>query len=143
MNSTRMMRAVALCSALLCFSATIAWAGCDNKDRPATPKGLRAAYGRVSVILAWTDQQTRTGLTYYDIHVRDKNGNSIPGMDITGGAGQSSTVGQLGQYIWHNAPSSPEYTFSMRARTKAGTEGCVSAEESESVTISRAQPISR
>jgi hypothetical protein len=94
-----------------------------------------------TVLLIWTDQQTRTGLTYYDIYVRGKN-NAILGADITGGAGQQSTAGQIGQFTFHNLPTSSEYTFSMRARTKPGTDGCVSATTSQAVTISAFHPSS-
>ncbi len=147
MNSTRVLRTATLCSALLFFSTTVTWAGCDNKDRPATPTGLKLGLGNplpvnrsanFAIVLSWGSPQTRTGLTYYDIHVRDKSGKGIPGMDITGGAGQPAGPGGFGEYVWKNPPRSDEYDVSMRARTKAGTDGCISANESATAIITHA-----
>jgi hypothetical protein len=146
MNSGRVVRTAVLCSTLLCFSASIAWASCDDKDRPKTPTNLKVAMGNpplanvkttYRLVLAWTQNQTRTGSTCYDIHVRDKKGNDIPGMGVTGGACQPSTAGGQGQFAWHDPPYSKEYKISMRARTKSGTEGCISETESETITVAR------
>jgi len=59
-------------------------------------------------------------------------------MDITGGAGQPAGPGGFGEYVWKNPPRADEYDVSMRARTKAGTDGCISANESETVKITHA-----
>jgi hypothetical protein len=142
MNLSRVMRNAALSGALVCFSTTIAWAGCDNKDRPATPTGLRLSVGTTGwqgpapkvLFLLWQNNQTRTGLTYFDIHLRDGKGKNL-GVDVTGGAGQEMKSGERGTYTFHNPPPADEYVVSMRARTKAGTEGCVSGAESEPASI--------
>ena len=141
MNSRRVVRTGMLCSALLCFSATIVWASCDKKDRPKTPTNLKASMGRApgSALLIWRFEQTRTGLTYYDIFVRGPGDKNL-GVDVTRGAAQHSEVGQTGQFSFDNLPPSPEYNFAMRARTPGG---CVSEETSEWVKISPFAPTSK
>ena len=128
MNANRTLRRGALCFALLCLSSTAVWAGCDNKDRPATPSNLKASFGTVdgSFLLIWRNEQTRTGLTTYDIYVRGPNNQNL-GVDVTGGAAQHSTAGQIGSYSFRNVPFATEYNFAMRARTP---DGCVSAQTS-------------
>lgn len=127
-----MKRSIAIAAALaVSFSTTIAWAGCENKDRPATPTDLAITHGVAAgtFTLFWTNHQTRTGLTYFDIHVRGPNGQDLH-KDVTGGAGQAIKNGGLGEFKFTKVPAVHEYTISMRARTKAGTEGCVSGAES-------------
>jgi len=142
MKGTQVLRSAALCSALLCLSSTIAWAGCDAKDRPATPINLRLGVGNPwtankssnwTLVLSWNSPQRRTGLTYFDVHVAGQ-----PGMSFTGGAGQPTGPGGFGEYAWHNPPRADEYDVSMRARTKGGTDGCISATESATARITHA-----
>ena len=111
--------------------SSTAQAGCENKDRPATPTDLTITHGVAAgtFTLFWTNHQTRTGLTYFDIHVRGPKNQDLH-KDIGGGAGQAIRNGGVGQFKFTNVPAVSEYTISMRARTKAGTEGCVSGAES-------------
>ena len=76
--------------------------------------------------LVWHNNQTRTGLTFFDIHVRDTNNKGI--LNITGGAGQVMTEGCCGMFLINNVPERKEIVASIRARTKSGSDGCVSPE---------------
>ena len=143
MNSSQIASA-ALLSALLCVSSTSSWAGCDDKDRPATPSNLTLGLGNPAprasslwaLVLGFTQNQTRTGTTYYDIQVLGPdNKTAIPGMGVTGGAGQPSRAGGVGTFAWRQPPRADAYNVSIRARTKGGTEGCVSKQWSETATF--------
>jgi hypothetical protein len=113
------------------FSTTIAWAACDNKDRPATPTDLTITQGGPpgSFTLFWKNHQKRTGLTYFDIHVRGPNNQDLH-KDVVGGAEQAITNGGVGNHKFSDVPAVSDYTISMKARTHAHTEGCVSLAES-------------
>lgn len=120
MNSNRLVRIAALCGALLGFSTTNTWASCS--DRPGTPNNLVAqnpASGQIS--LNW---HPTGGEKCYDIEV-SKNG-TVVGQSITGGnCGKSSIV-------FNDLGYGQNYCFRVRARTEAGTQGCISAQPSNS-----------
>ena len=103
--------------------------------RPAAPSNLTVGWGNPPkpgvklhvIVLGWRQNQTRSGTTYYDIHVTDGGGAAVKGMWVTGGAGQPSKAGGFGEFSWKNPPELDVYNFSVLARTKSGTDGCVSA----------------
>lgn len=136
MKSNRIARTTMLCGAVLCCSATITWASCDNKDRPKTPTNLKMTQGVAagSFTLFWTNNQTRTGLTYFNIFVRGPNNQDLH-KDVIGGAGQAIRNGGEGHFSFSNVPAVASYTITMRARTKAGNEGCLSATDLEALHV--------
>jgi hypothetical protein len=111
--------AAAFCLCLLPHAA--AFAGCG--DRPGTPSDVRAeALSQSSIKFSWRDT-TRPGEIplgpFYDIEVTDSNGKSL----------KQSTTGQgylFGGKVYKKLDFNKEYCFRIRARTEAGTQGCVS-----------------
>jgi hypothetical protein len=111
--------AAAFCLCLLPHAA--AFAGCG--DRPGTPADVRAeALSQSSIKFSWRDT-TRPGEIplgpFYDIEVTDSGGKSL----------KQSTTGQgylFGGKVYKKLDFNKEYCFRIRARTEAGTQGCVS-----------------
>ena len=108
-----------ICLCLLPHAAALA--GCG--DRPGTPTDVNAdALSQSSIKFKWRDT-TRPGEIplgpFYDIEVTDGNGKVLK---------QSSTgEGYLfGGKVYKKLSFNTEYCFRVRARTEAGTQGCVS-----------------
>jgi hypothetical protein len=106
-------------------------------DRPGTPTDVRAeALSQSSIKFSWRDT-TRPGEIplgpFYDIEVTNGAGQGQP---------QSSTgEGYLfGGKVYKGLNFNTEYCFRIRARTEAGTEGCVSAQWSARVCATTFTP---
>jgi len=126
----------AAAGALLIMTAT-AHASCGS--RPGTPNNVYAVPTSArSIALHWRNttnkEMNKSGSTskgdqphgmYFDISVRDGNGNQV-GRDITGGAFRNVTYGSLSSHVFENVAPSSTLCFQIRARTHAGTQGCVS-----------------
>jgi hypothetical protein len=104
--------------------AAPAAAGCDDDERPGTPHSLRAnPIGSTGITLQWS-----SNVGHYDIYIRDSAGQPVPeAPDITGGATNEN------YHDFFNLKPNRQYFFSMRARTKGGTQGCISKNTSETV----------
>ena len=105
--------------------AAPATAGCDDDERPPTPFSLRAnPIGSSGITLQWS-----SNVGHYDIYIRDKQGRPVPeAPDIVGGATNEN------YHDFFGLQPDKEYFFSIRARTKGGTQGCVSKNASETVS---------
>jgi hypothetical protein len=67
---------------------------------------------------------------YFDMYFRDGATKPI-GRDLTGArVGMSANYGEVTDYVFDKLSPNTKYCFALRARTEAGTQGCVSAETS-------------
>lgn len=121
---------VVYASAPMCvlLGATPAGASCD--DRPGTPNEVRAvATSPTTIELSWTNttRLNEAPNMCFDIYV---SGDSV-NRNITGGACAGNVgYGSRSSHVFTGLVPGTTYYFSMRARTAPGTEGCISALES-------------
>jgi hypothetical protein len=112
---------LAFAAAIIAASTGLAHASCG--DRPGTPNNVSATpLSSSSIKFSWHDT-TRPGEIplgpFYDISVTDNFGHPT-GLDSTG-------EGYLfGGKVYKNLAFNRTYCFKVRARTEAGTQGCVS-----------------
>lgn len=103
-------------------------------DRPGTPDQVTAEpLSATAVRLHWRNTTSKAGGSddmWFDIYVLNDRNQPI-GKNITGGAGQRG-VGyhQMSSVDINGLQPDVEYRFQMRARTGAGTAGCVSGQPS-------------
>lgn len=122
----------ASCFCLLPHAAALA---CSS--RPGTPTDVRAeALSQSSINFTWRDT-TRPGEIplgpFYDIEVTDSNGTSL----------RESLTGKgymFGGRVFKKLDFNKEYCFRIRARTEAGTKGCVSKRWSTRVCATTFSP---
>ena len=124
--------AAAFCLGLLPHAAALA---CSS--RPGTPTDVRAeALSQSSINFKWRDT-TRPGEIplgpFYDIEVTDSKGTSL----------KESMTGKgymFGGRVFKKLDFNKEYCFRIRARTEAGTKGCVSKNWSARVCATTFSP---
>jgi len=115
-------------------SISSAFASCD--DRPGTPVDTKTTPGIGTIVLSWRDT-TRPGEgSCHDIEIK----RTKPGDDrsVTGDVCLSG--GTNGDYLLQGLAFGEEYCFRIRARDRAGTQGCVSAQWSARVCDSALPP---
>ena len=123
--------------------------------RPGTPRDVKAfAESATAMRVEWTNTTGKyaakvglpvstesklfkeTGIpladasNYFDMYFRDGATKPI-GRDLTGvRIGHSGEYGEVTDYVFGNLSPNTRYCFALRARTEAGTQGCVSAQTS-------------
>jgi hypothetical protein len=122
-------------AALSLGSLTGAYADCDDDDRPGTPTDLVASAVGTNVTLTFRNT-AREGGRYWDIDVRDGAGNDRAigrggvshGTDFNTGYAASAAYGDKVVLYFSHQDIKPNSTvcFRVRARTGAGSQGCVS-----------------
>jgi PAN domain len=124
-------RISAICAAalgaLMAGSISTAFAACG--DRPGTPTNVKTSAGVGSITLSWLDTTRRGEGSCHDIEIL----RTAPGDDrsITGSVCLRGATD--GQYTVNNVVFGEQYCFRIRARDRAGTQGCVSAQWSNKV----------
>jgi hypothetical protein len=119
----------------LCLLPYAAALACSS--RPGTPTDVRAeALSQSSINFKWRDT-TRPGEIplgpFYDIEVTDSSGKSL----------KESLTGKgymFGGRVFKKLDFNKEYCFRIRARTEAGTQGCVSKNWSARVCATTFSP---
>ena len=128
MNPNRLVRIVMLCGALLGASSGAAWASCDS--RPGIPANLVAqntAPGQIA--LHW---QSVGNVHCFDIEV-SKDGKVL-GQSITGGNCGKTDI------VFRDLGYNQNYCFRVRSRTEGGTQGCISAQASNTACSGTSNP---
>lgn len=127
------IRAAAL-AAVLAGSISPAFASCD--DRPGTPTDVKTEAGVGSITFSWHDTTKRGEGSCHDIEIL----RTAPGDDrsITGGV--CLRGGTDGKHTVTNLAFGEQYCFRIRARDRAGTQGCVSEQWSAKVCDSALPP---
>ena len=148
--------AAALCAWLgLWAAAGVSSAAASCGSRPGTPRDVKAfAESATAMRVEWTNTTGKyaaklglpvstesklfkeTGIpladasNYFDMYFRDAETKPI-GRDLTGvRIGHSGESGEVINYVFGNLSPNTRYCFALRARTEAGTQGCVSAQTS-------------
>ena len=119
--------------ALMAGAISPAFGACS--DRPGTPTDVKTEAGVGTITLSWHDTTHRGEGSCHDIEIL----RTIPGDDrsVTGGVClRGATDGR------HtiNVAFGQEYCFRIKARTRAGTQGCVSAQWSNKICDSALPP---
>jgi hypothetical protein len=125
-KSTLMPRATAMLWAVL--AAAPASASCD--DRPGTPDQVRVvATSPTTIELSWrnTTRLNEAPNMCFDIYVW---GDGVNRTIIGGACAGNVAYGSRSSHVFTGLAPGTTYYFSMRARTAPGTQGCISAEES-------------
>lgn len=97
------------------LAPTYAAASCG--DRPGTPVDVVTGAGTNTINWSWRNTAPEAGI-YWDFEVTDQNGTPMPG----GGAGVRADSDSYGIY----ANPGDTRCLRIKARTEAGTQGCVS-----------------
>jgi hypothetical protein len=98
-------------------------ASCD--DRPGTPDDVVARpWTTTSLSFGWR-ARTHDDEMYYDINIRDGQLRDI-GRDLTGWGPRTGRFGYGVNQVFEGFQPGTRYCFRIKARTEAGTEGCVS-----------------
>ena len=119
----RVVASLALAALAAAFSASTARADCGN--RPGTPTNVKTfpdAKSQTTFRVSWTNRATEKPI-YWDIEVTDARGTVHPqpaGISL-GDRGYSLRVGKD-----FTVPPGETRCFRVKARTEAGTKGCVS-----------------
>lgn len=123
-----------------------AHASCD--ERPGTPNELVAEpLSPTAIRLSWKNTTGRAAgagavghTMYFDIYVRDLDGQDL-GRDVTGvGPYRNLAYGSRSYHEFGDLAMGTDYCFFMRARSAAGTQGCVSQEASAAVCTATTVP---
>jgi hypothetical protein len=114
-----------------------AYASCS--DRPGTPAIIGTSLKAPGTLILSFESRTRdTGKICYDIEVK-RNGQ-VAGQSITGGACNLGVFGKTYEHTFSDLGFNADYCFRIRARTEAGTEGCVSQVWSNTVCGTTSNP---
>jgi len=141
------IRAIPVCGRLWVRSAAFAaltlaavgsaHAGCG--DRPGTPNNVTmVATSPHSVEVSWRNTTFKgmnrsgstssdpTGNMYFDMYFRNGQKQNI-GKDLTGTGPYQVNYGMVSSHVFDNLSPNSAYCFALRARTRGGTQGCISA----------------
>src|SRR5262245_61536568 len=119
----------ALCIVAMCaITSDVALAACDH--RPGTPDQTRIrALSPSELQFIWrhtTGRRSIESIMWFDIAIRGPRGENL-GKDISGGAHHTGIrYHDEGTFIFQGLQPNTRYCVSIRARTGAGTQGCVS-----------------
>ena len=110
---------------LMLLGSAPGWAQCS--DRPGTPTDVRLEPNETnnSLNLIWRNTTRGNEQAWFDIYFRDEDNNPI-GRDMTGALGGVRPYGTGSAYLYADLTPGKRYCASMRARSGAGTQGCVS-----------------
>lgn len=122
MTLHKISQALIAAAVLASFSISDAFA-CS--DRPGTPNEERAvAISDTEIEYSW--RVTTNGPIWYDIYIHGPTGNF--GRNATGikGLDRQTKFGRRDRIVYDQLTRGTQYCFSIRARTEANLEGCVS-----------------
>jgi hypothetical protein len=107
---------------MMALAVTDADAGCSS--RPGTPNEERAvAISDTEISYSW--RVTDSGTIYYDMYILGPNSEDV-GKNRTGDGPYRSRAGRRDGTTFKDLKPNTGYCVAIRARTEAGTQGCIS-----------------
>jgi hypothetical protein len=135
------LRPVLVLTAFAAMALFNAPANASCGDRPGTPHIREVSLNRPGELVLRFQARTKhfdKRRFCYDIEV--KRNNQVVNKSITGGACNDGLYGQGYRVTFSDLAFNSQYCFRMRARTEAGTQGCVSQIWSNTVCGTTSNP---
>lgn len=121
---------VGIVAVLASLGPTTAYASCG--DRPGTPTNIRAigivgstGNNNPGILVTWINTASESGADFVDIEVQTQDGGAT-GFNRTGWRMEGGGFHKEGSATFQPMEVGKTFCFRVRARTEAGTQGCVS-----------------
>jgi hypothetical protein len=113
-----------IAAVLASLGPTTTYAGCG--DRPGTPTDIRATGNNdPGIVLTWINTASESGADFVDIEVTTQNGGATS-FNRSGWRMEGGGFHKEGSATFRPMEIGKTFCFRVRARTEAGTQGCVS-----------------